>query len=245
MKNIYETLSQMLWTVPNSDQSKPVKSFLLEKLDCKHGFVGKNETLPGNLLWTKQVHGNEVYEHTNAFTPANEIEADASFTSLCGASVSVRTADCTPILLAHKNLKKVAAVHAGWRGLFQGVINQTVLKFDSPENLFAAIGPTISRERFEVGSEVVETLLNSEIGLSTVDKALIVSKGNADRWHIDLPLAAALVLIKTGVPAHQIEVIQTCTMSSPEKWHSYRRDGQGCGSNWSWIMVTSACNPKR
>ncbi len=238
MKNIYDTVSQIHWTAPSSDPTKPVKSFLLEKLDIKHGYVGSKEALPSNLLWTKQVHGKEVYEHTNAEAATNQIEADASFTKTSGLSVSVRTADCTPILLATKDRNMIAAVHAGWRGLVKGVINSTVLKFANPKNVFAAIGPTISRERFEVGFEVVEAILDSDIGLTGPDTTLTVSKGKGDRWHIDLPLASALVLVRAGVPANQIEVLQACTMSSPEKWHSYRREGKGCGSNWSWIMST-------
>ncbi len=71
---------------------------------------------------------------------------------------------------------------------------------------------------------------------------MVVSKGQRDRWHVDLQLAAVITLIEQGIPPEQIEVLQACTCCLPEDWFSFQREGKGCGRNWACIKPS---NPKR
>jgi copper oxidase (laccase) domain-containing protein len=89
--------------------------------------------------------------------------------------------------------------------------------------------------------------MSANFGIPETAWPLAVAKGRNDRWHIDLQLAAAIQLHLAGVKPENIEVIRSCTRTDVQlknqqvqtskafTWHSYRREGQGCGSNWSWI----------
>ena len=107
------------------------------------------------------------------------------------------------------------------------------LNLDS-EKLIVAIGPSISREHYEVGEEVAAALFEGNIKLSATQASLSIAKGQADKWHLDLKVAAVSALINAGLEPNHIEIVQACTYRE-KSWHSYRREGRGCGSNWSWI----------
>lgn len=233
--DILEVLKQVCWS-PSRDAST-----LLRAQGIVHGFSGIGAKPPSDVLSLKQIHSPRIFLATNECRPEHPArpEGDALWTVTEGTCVAVRTADCLPVLFASKDGKKVASAHAGWRGLASGVLKATTdvfLKEELPD-LFACVGPAISREEFEVGPEVIDALIDSsrKLGLSREETMLGVAKGKEDRWHADLSLLAVLQLLKFGLNPSQIEVIQACTKSERDRWHSYRREGQGCGSNWSWI----------
>ncbi|MEI6399223.1 MAG: laccase domain-containing protein, partial [Pseudomonadota bacterium] len=154
----------------------------------------------------------------------------------------VKTADCLPVLIASTNGAFVAAVHAGWRGFASGILINALKIAHSNQavnTLRVVVGPAISRQKFEVGPEVVEAMQAVECGLSDEVWGITVSKGRNDRWHVDLPVAAALQMMIAGIKPNHIEVIQSCTVTSQKEnqclWASYRREGKACGSNWTWI----------
>lgn len=216
-------------------------SELLQTRQIPHGFCGVKATCPSDLRSVNQVHGTEIVASTleqKADAIADK-KADGLWSQTSGDRIAVRTADCLPVLLASTSSSQVAAVHAGWRGFTAGIIPRL---FDNaswhPETTIVCIGPAIGREAFEVGPEVVEALWSQPAQLSAVSAALATSKGQRDRWHVDLQLAAVLQLFELGVPPAQIEVIRSCTYSSPESWHSFRREGKGCASNWAWITCS-------
>jgi len=245
--NLIQDLSQVRWTPSQGT------SVLLSQLGYEHGFWGKtapsiDEIKPHHV---KQVHGRCVGEASeqDIFTANPRIEADGIF-STKNDVLAVKTADCLPVLVASDKFSIVMAIHAGWRGLTAGILLEG-LKIaqihTQTANLKFIIGPAISREAFEVGPEVVEALGKKSCGLPELFLAFAVSKGKKDRWHVDLQVAAALQLIAAGVRPQNIEVMRCCTKSdmaeAPEgtlndrefSWHSYRRDGKSCGSNWAWI----------
>jgi YfiH family protein len=161
--------------------------------------------------------------------------------------VAVRTADCLPILLATSDGQWVAAVHAGWRGFSRGILSKTLelaTQLHPKKTLLAMVGPSISRERFEVGPEVLDALRSADTRLSDAAFNLSVAKGLGDRWHVDLSLAAACQLLEYDIDPNSIEVMQSCTYQDTQghhhRWHSYRRDGRNCGSNWTWIQGPQA-----
>lgn len=243
MQKILKNLASVCWSPSQST------STLLTSRNIIHGFCGVDTPHPDTVHHVKQVHGITVVQAQDSATSNQVItrsEADGVWTNQSGISIAVKTADCLPVLFAacdrqKSQYKYVMAVHAGWRGLVAGIFPKAVQTLMTqnpnvdPSSIVACIGPAISREQFEVGPEVVEAVMQESFELDPTAKPLAISKGRQDRWHFDLATAAALQLMETGVQPNQIEVIQACTNSLPGIWHSYRREGKGCGSNWSWI----------
>ena len=231
-----ELLARFQWEAPAKT------SMLLTKHGFDHGFYGTSDSAP-ECHHVRQVHGTKIVpisaESTSAKAP-HRVEADALYTFERDTFIAVKTADCIPILVAIPG-QMVAGIHAGWRGLTRGIIMNSVDKLvDSGKDasrMIAVVGPTISRERFEVGSEVVDALLTPASGLSMEQAAFTLSKGIGDRWHLDLQVAAALALTNAGIAPENIGVIQACTYSRTD-WNSFRRDAKGAGVNWSWIRLS-------
>jgi len=172
-------------------------------------------SLPGQPHWLTQVHGNTVID----IDKTSQVEADASYTQKAGQVCAVMTADCLPILLCHRQQKMVAAVHAGWRGLAQGVIEAAVSKFaDDKHSILAWLGPAISATAFEVGEDVYRALASDQASIACF------SESRANHWYADLYGLARLRLQKAGVDA--IYGGEFCTYSDSQRFYSYRRDGK-------------------
>jgi YfiH family protein len=165
------------------------------------------------LVRAQQIHGDSVAVVEDATDATLVPVADALVTSRPDCALLVFTADCVPILLARADGGRVAAVHAGWRGLVAGVILRA-LEHMGEGQLVAAIGPCLSLERFEVGPEVVEPFRAAGLD-SCIDARF------GARPHIDLRHAARLQLERAGVA--RIDVSDRCTWNDPELW-SHRRD---------------------
>jgi len=161
-----------------------------------------------------QVHGASVVW---ADGPGMVGEADAIITDRPGFLISVRTADCVPILVAGKGL--VAAIHAGWRGLAAGVIPATIDLMGASEGLRAVVGPSICCACYEVGEEVVD-------GISAwVDSAVFVER-KGPRPHVDGGAAAVAQLRQAGVES--VEHLALCTWCDGRFW-SHRQEGVKAG----------------
>lgn len=141
------------------------------------------------------------------------IEADAEYSGFRQDLLSVLTADCVPILMYHPD-GLVAAVHAGWRGLKNGIIPNTLAQL--PAGPVAAIGPAIGPCCYEVNEDLSE-YFRQAYG-SDVIHAI---EGNKPR--IDLVAVATLQLRQAGV--REIEISHLCTFCHPDLFFSYRRDG--------------------
>jgi YfiH family protein len=202
------------------------------------GFSGKSG--PGRTYAVnKQVHAADIVEvkpdHENG-----QILADGIWTKVKGTTVAVRTADCLPVLLTDRKGTMVMAVHAGWRGLCAGILSRAVDIFNEngidTNDVMAAVGPAISRERYEVGPEVIAAFYNSSINLPEAVASLCVAKGRADRWYLDLQTAALANLLTKTLAPEQVSLLQICTLID-ERYFSYRREGKNVGSNISWIEL--------
>ena len=138
-----------------------------------------------------------------------------------GSVAVVLTADCLPLLLAGPD--GVAAVHAGWRGLADGVIEAAVRALSpSPGRIHAWLGPAIGQRAFEVGPEVRAAFVDADPAAAGCFIA-----GRGDRWHADLYALARLRLTALGV--HAISGGEWCTSDDAAQFHSYRRDGARSG----------------
>jgi YfiH family protein len=129
------------------------------------------------------------------------------------------TADCLPLLLCNRAGTRVAAVHAGWRGLADGVIEAAMEKFSDPgEELMAWLGPAIGPQEFEVGSEVRDRFLEE----NPIDEEAFVA-GDSGKW-----LADIYSLARTRLKSKNCGYIgggDYCTVTESERFFSYRRDG--------------------
>ncbi|MFT5287907.1 MAG: YfiH family protein [Planctomycetota bacterium] len=183
-----------------------------------HRLVQCDDVRP--LLRVRQVHADGVYRVVKPFDSlrsATPPDADALVSKQKDGLLIIRVADCVPILLASCDGEMVAAIHAGWRGMVAGVIEQTVSAFEGRE-IVAAIGASISLRAFEVGPEVAQAFRSTEL-------AEVIHPGREDRSHIDLRAAAKLQLERAGVIG--IDSTDRCTFRDESEFHSYRRDVTG------------------
>ena len=173
--------------------------------------------LPGEPCWLKQVHGKNVI----AWDEGRDLEpgADAIFSRQTGQVCAVLTADCLPVLFCNRAGTRVAACHAGWRGLAAGVLEAMVSVMGSaPAELMAWLGPAIGPQSYEVGNDVYNSFMKLNI-----DNVTAFRRHN-DRWLADLYELARLALARVGV--EQVSGGQYCTYSETDKFFSYRRDGE-------------------
>ncbi|GGW71647.1 peptidoglycan editing factor PgeF [Alishewanella tabrizica] len=177
--------------------------------------------MPTAPLWLQQVHGTNVAQ-PELVTYANTapIMADAAYSKQPKRVCVVMTADCLPILLCDKAGREVAAIHAGWRGLASGVIEETLKHFQaSSETILAWLGPAISKSAFEVGAEVRNTFIQHQAMAEAAFQPTAQGK-----YLADLYLLAKQRLMAQGVNA--IYGGDYCTYQQPAQFFSYRRDGQ-------------------
>ena len=172
--------------------------------------------LPAEPLWLRQVHGTTVVE---ADTAEDNPEADAALARRNGLVCAVLTADCLPLLLCDEAGTVVAAVHAGWRGLCAGVIEQTLRAMDRPpQALLAYLGPAIGPAAYEVGAEVRQVFVEAD---AQADSAF--APGKPGKFYADLYALARQRLARSGVA--RVYGGGYCTYTERERFYSYRRDG--------------------
>jgi YfiH family protein len=172
--------------------------------------------LPAMPLWLRQVHGNAVVDVTVA---QPDCEADANYARRAGTVCAVLTADCLPILVCDGGGTRVAAVHAGWRGLLNGVVENAVRTLNIPgRELLAWLGPAIGPLAFEVGDEVRAAYIASDPAT-----AEHFTPSPAGRWLADLYGLARQRLARVHVD--RVYGGHWCTASDASRFYSYRRDG--------------------
>ncbi|SRR5712692_7181213 len=170
-----------------------------------------------------QVHGAVVASVTaddagaGFEDPASALPgADALVTTEPGVPIAVVTADCVPVALVDLIAGRVAAVHAGWRGMAAGVVTSALEAFDDPGRVRAVVGPAVGPDHYEVGEEVVEALTIAAGGSAAIDRS-------GSRPRVDLGATAAGILRSSGV--RDVEVVDACTACEPSRFYSHRRDG--------------------
>ena len=193
---------------------------------------------PERLYEVSQVHGASV-ERADPTLEAREFrqrEADALVLAQAGYAVGVRVADCVPVLVAHAGTGAVSAIHAGWRGVVQGVVPAALdvlckLAQAEARELLCAIGPHIGPESFEVGDEVARELAR----VAPNDARVVIAR--EPRPHVHLERAVRAQLLAFGVTPENIERVPGCTFRETERFFSFRRDGSRSGRHLAAIVA--------
>jgi len=183
--------------------------------------------LPAEPLWLEQVHGTNVIRH-----PGDSVivRADASVAFEPGRVCAVMTADCLPVVLSDRGGTRVGVVHAGWRGLLDGVVEATIAALDaSPAQLIAWLGPAIGPGAFEVGDEV-----RSAFAARNPAAGEYFRPNERNRYQADLYGLAKLALAAAGVGS--VHGGGWCTHHESERFFSFRRDGvTGRMATLAWL----------
>lgn len=186
-------------------------------------------SLPGEPAWLDQVHSNVAVIADHWPQPPR---ADACVATSRGQVCVVLTADCLPVLFCSRDGTRVAAAHAGWRGLAAGILDNTVRLLSVPgKELLAWMGPAISQPAFEVGDDVRSVFLARDSGAAPA-----FAPNARQRWQCDLYELARRNLAQLGV--HDVYGGDHCTHAEAERFFSFRRDGQ-CGRMATLIWVAS------
>ncbi|MBQ9640779.1 MAG: laccase domain-containing protein [Bacteroidaceae bacterium] len=195
------------------------------------------------LLPSHQVHGTSTYVIDQDFLQLTPLEQtlrlhaiDALCTDVPGICIGVKTADCIPILLYNESCTVVSAVHAGWKGTVQRIVEANICVLQNqyhtePQQLHAIIGPGISLQSFEVGDEVYEQFQQAGFPMQQIAKRYA-------KWHIDLWEANRLQLLSKGLLPQNIHTCGIDTMTN-ERFFSARRLKNCPGRIINGILIKS------
>ena len=209
------------------------------------------------LLMPHQVHRTEIVVVDEALLrlPVEEralrLEGvDALMTDVAGVCIGVSTADCIPVLLYDKKLRAVCAIHAGWRGTVQRIVEKSVQRMaevygTQPCDIIAQIGPGIHLESFEVGDEVYDAFAQAGFDMEPISRKFPQHDGESpshstllpSKWHIDLPECNRLQMVKAGVAENKITVSPVCTFEQSDMFFSARRLGINSGRIFTGILL--------
>ena len=146
--------------------------------------------------------------------------ADASVTSVPGVVLAILTADCLPVVFANEEGSEIGTAHAGWRGLANGVLENTVSAMRSPAHaLIAWLGPAAGPQAYEIGQEVFDTFVGTD-----AEAASAFASTRPGHWRVDLYALARLRLAKLGLT--RVHGGDLCTISDPQRFYSHRRDAR-------------------
>jgi YfiH family protein len=205
--------------------AEPIKAPNLAAIEwLDHGFGLRDSVPPEGIRTVKQIHSSRVGDAADEFF----VEGDALMSDRPGKLVGVKTADCVPILLVEPSSGVVAAIHAGWRGTAENISASTVHELEGrwharPEEIVAAIGPSIGVCCYEVGSDVARRF-------SRWRPELEHNEGHA---HLDLRAINEMQLRTVGV--QNVWCSTECTFCGTNRFFSFRRERDQAGRMLSFI----------
>jgi hypothetical protein len=174
--------------------------------------------------WVRQEHGSDVLVLDSGLVDESR-EADAIYTRQDNIACGVLTADCLSVFFCDETGSEIAVAHAGWRGLANGVLQNTLAQFDAdPATILAWLGPVIGPCHFEVGNDVRDAFLALGIAEINNEAGILFQAGESrGKWMADLFALAKIILAAQGI--QQIHGEPLCTWCEFDRFYSYRRDG--------------------
>ncbi|MDC0535239.1 peptidoglycan editing factor PgeF [Francisellaceae bacterium] len=185
-------------------------------------WLKNNLNLQDDMIWLRQIHGNRICD-LSVFDGSDVARTgDAAISNFSYMPCTVLTADCLPILVCNQQATQVAAIHAGWRGVVAGVIQNSLEQFNG-EPLSVWLGPCISQQNFEVGQDVY----NEFVSLNKNYAQYFIPNGIPGKYQLDLEGVAKEIIWQYKV--FRMVSDTRCTFALPNELFSYRRDGSsGC-----------------
>ncbi len=186
---------------------------------------------PAAIFQVKQVHGSTVREAEGDPLALRELEGDAVIASCPRIAVGVRVADCVPVLVGDTTSGHAFAIHAGWRGVVNGVVGEALSRREGGRRV-GAIGPCIGACCFEVSEDVAE-----QIARAARAPSIITSRHGDGKAKVDLRAAVRAQLRRAGLRDEDIDDVGGCSRCDAERYHSYRRDGDASGRMLAVIVA--------
>lgn len=206
-------------------------SSLYESLNLDYRGFTKIEYQAHSDLTEKVQEKNEVFNNI-----------DGLLTNKEGISLSLRFADCTPILFYDPIKNVIGNIHSGWKGTVQKIGQKALLKMIEEygcnvNDIICCIGPCIGICHFEVGEDVKEIFENTFSYLGNIES--MIKKGEIkeeeQKYYIDTTLINRKLLEEVGVPSKNIIESNICTVCNKDYMHSYRADKENAGRNTAII----------
>ncbi|GAB7230053.1 peptidoglycan editing factor PgeF [Vibrio rotiferianus] len=195
-------------------------------VEKNRAWLAQQANMPSAPIWLNQTHSTVVAQMSAPTTQV--LDADGVFTSASNVVCSAMTADCLPVLLTNTQGTQVAAVHAGWRGLANGIVENALELFSG--EVMAWLGPAIGPQAFEVGEDVLQAFVDFD---SQAHQAF-TPRDVEGKWLADMSKLATQRLNKLGIT--QVFDSGLCTFQDKEDFYSYRRDGvTGRQATFIWI----------
>lgn len=216
----------------------PIESMTLVRYE--HGAravqVRANDAGTGFPDWSTHV---QEYKPKRLFSPC-----DALVTQSNEVTLITLHADCQPLFFYEKETGIGAMVHAGWKGTAGGIVAETISQMKrmgaDASRILAAIGPSISRQNFEVDEPVAEQFRIALRDISAAeDMHWLYGPDENNKYHIDLARVTVAQMVDRGISPEHINVSGLCTFDDQENFFSYRRDGATCGSMAGFLRVPS------
>jgi len=209
-QGVYESLNCGLGSNDNKKNVLRNLEFVSKKMDCKKEF----------LITLNQQHSNKVIHFENELEVKNKLQGDAIITRLKNVGISILTADCAPILFYDPKNKIIACVHSGWKGALNGIIENTVKKFNQldskNEDLIAVIGPCIEKKNYEVRNDFFKRFINQN-----KKNESFFEKINDEKYNFNLRDFINKKIFDLNIK--NVENIDMDTYSEKDFFYSYRR----------------------
>lgn len=190
---------------------------------------------PTGVHTVKQTHSDIFHVITRSEPIHPQPEGDALGTDVSKQYLAIKTADCLPVMIHDPDNKRIAAIHAGWKGVAIGIVPKTVKQyFENSKALRIFIGPHITKKSFEIRTDVLAQLKNS---LPTTEWSKVNVETKEDKFHIDLTEIVELQ-IKSQFPKIQFTTEKAnIDTKTTEDYNSFRRDSTNAGRNISYIRL--------
>lgn len=192
------------------------------------------------FLVVNQVHKDDIFivkPYGGYFSSRAELDYDAIMTDRADLVICVKTADCVPVFIVDRVKKIIAVVHAGWRGTALGICAKAVRMLienygSQPQDILAAIGPSIGQCCYQVDAAVADNFLRQEDN----EKFLFAAK-KSGKWLLDLACANRQQIINCGIPEENIDLSDLCTVCNQDMFFSHRGSGGITGRQINFMMI--------
>ena len=209
-EGMYKSLNCGLGSEDKEENVLQNLAFVSKKIGCKKE----------SLITLNQIHSDQVVYFKNRSDVKNKLEADAIISKVKNVGISILAADCAPILFYDPKQKIIACVHSGWKGALNGIIKNTVKKFNElnskNNDLIVAIGPCINKENYKVKKDFFQKFVKND-----KKNEIFFKKKNIDKYVFDLRGFINKEITDLGIK--NIDNIEKDTFSETEFFYSYRR----------------------